>query len=647
MSCPASPHPSSPRTPCPAAVRPRRARARAGFVFPTALFFLLITATILGGVGGYIHFGTRVTAECLTATQCRLAAQTAIEDAKLAIYEGFRDYYVADRSKTPLVLLTWLESNARSLIELRRTLEPNDGCALAYEAHIDSVNTTARTIAMTIRMTATKRSPMGREISKTIEETFRMAVEQSKVFDYAYFVNNGGQLYSGVLNGNAYFNGNCSLGNYAAVVPYMACVINGTVTAANNLDVPACGNGSITSYWGAPWPISESFEAYRQRQQETLNCRPTSPADDTTPWPMGYAAGQETTEVVRNENAAVFELPYIGDLETYRALAREEHGTLTYNRLKVDAAGNYAIGSTRRTISAVYTKDEPGPSGIAGAQDAGCVVMYGTKTNPITIDGPVVIEGDVVIGGYIQGQGCIYAGRNIHFIDNVTYVNRPDWSNAKNDPFATAEKNRDNADLVGFCAKGLITAGPVNNPDSEVCDPAFLEFCLQVQGYTEYPVDASDSANGYPGGGNFNSDYFRVENGGRNKRIERIEVDAEGNRTIIAADRKFYEPTVEAKYIFNANECISHIDGVLFTNHAFVGGSGYLEDYTRTGNGLTINGAYVTRNQISSTFTGFNFNWDIRLGSESLENAKNPIYLPMTIDRPRLIAWREIATPQD
>ncbi|MGN0890590.1 MAG: hypothetical protein ACI4W7_02955 [Candidatus Spyradenecus sp.] len=625
----------------------RRTDRRAGFVFPTALLFLLIISLLVGSLAGYVDFGSRLTAESITATQCRLAAQTALEDAKLAIYEGFRAYYITDRSKTPLVLLTWLESNARSLIEINRSLDPNDGCSLSYEAHIDSVNTSARTIAMTIRMTASKRSPLGKTVSKSLEETFRMSVEQSKVFDYAYFVNNGGQLYSGVLNGNAYFNGDCSLGNYADWSPFMACIINGSVTAATNLDVPACGDGSITPYWGAPWPVSESLEAYRNRQNETLTCRPTSPADDTTPWPMGYAAGAENTDVSRNEHAAVFELPYIGDLETYRAIAREENGTLTYNRLKVDEDGNYSIGSRRRTISAVYSKDEPGPSGVVGAQDAGCVVMYGTKSNPIVIDGPVVIEGDVVIGGYIKGQGCIYAGRNIHFIDNVTYVNRPDWSNSKNDPTGTATNNRDNADLVGFCAKGLITAGAVNNPNSGVCDPAMLKAFLDAQGYTEYPVDVSDSANGYPGGGNFNSDYFRVENGGQNKRIERIEVDADGNRTIVSADRKFYEPSVEAKYIYNANDYIDHIDGVLFTNHAFIGGSSYLADYTKPGNGLTINGAYVTRNQISSTWAGFNFNWDIRLGSESLENAKNPIYLPMTIDRPRLIAWREIASNQN
>lgn len=624
-----------------------RANRRAGFVFPTALLFLLIISLLVGTLASYVDFGTRLTAESVTATQCRLAAQTALEDAKLAIYEGFRDYYVTDRSKTPMILLSWLESNARSLIEIHRTLDPNAGCAISYEAQVNSVNTTARTIAMTIRTTASKRSPLGKLVTKAIEETFRMSVEQSKVFDYAYFVNNGGQLYSGVLNGNAYFNGDCSLGNYANLVPYMACVINGTVTAATNLDVPACGDGSITSYWGAPWPVSESLEAYRTRQNETLTCRPTSPADDTTPWPMGYAAGSETTEVTRNEHAAVFELPYIGDLETYRSLAREGNGTLTYNPLYVDGAGNYFLNPSRQTISAVYSKDNPGPSGIANAQDAGCVVMYGTKKNPIVINGPVVIEGDVIIGGRIKGQGCIYAGRNIHFIDNVTYVNRPNWSNSKNDPNATAANNRDNADLVGFCAKGLITAGPVNNPNSDVCNPAKLKAFLDAQGYTEYPVDISDSANGYPGGGNFNSDYFQVENNGQNKRIERIDVDAEGNRTIVAADRKFYEPSVEANYIYYANERIDHIDGVLFTNHAFIGGSGYLIDTKKTGNGLTINGAYVTRNQISSTLTGFNFNWDIRLGSESLENAKNPIYLPMTIDRPRLIAWHEVAPNQE
>ncbi|MGN0856874.1 MAG: hypothetical protein ACI4QJ_05690 [Candidatus Spyradenecus sp.] len=619
-----------------------RANRRAGFVFPTALLFLLIISLLVGTLASYVDFGTRLTAESVTATQCRLAAQTALEDAKLAIYEGFRTYYINNRSKTPMVLLAWLESNARSLIEINRTLAPNAGCAISYETQVDSVNTTARTIAMTIRMTAAKRSPLGKSVSKTLEETFRMAVEQSKVFDYAYFVNNGGALYSGILNGNAYFNGDCHLGN--SPMALFSCIINGTVTAAANLD-SGCGDGTIDTYNGL-WPTTESRDNYRTRLDETGNCRPTSPADDTTIWPMGYTAGSENSSVQCNEHASVFELPYIGDLETYRNIAREESGTLTYNRLKVDDDGNYSIGSHRRTISAVYSKDEPGPSGVAGAQDAGCVVMYGTKSNPIVIDGPVVIEGDVVIGGYIKGQGCIYAGRNIHFIDNVTYVNRPDWSNSKNDPTGTASTNAQK-DLVGFCAKGLITAGPVNNLNSGVCAPDDLEGMLTAQGKTSYPVDASDVINGYPAGGTFDSDYFRVENGGQNKRIERIETDEDGNKTIVSADRKFYEPTVEAKYIYYASNFIDHIDGVLFTNHAFIGGSGYYKDFSKPGNGLTINGAYVTRNQISSTLMGFNFNWDIRLGSESKENLENPIYLPMTIERPRLIAWHEVAPNQD
>ncbi|MGN1325452.1 MAG: hypothetical protein ACI4YA_03805 [Candidatus Spyradenecus sp.] len=665
----------------------RRANRRAGFVFPTALLFLLIISLLVGSLAGYVDFGTRLTAESITATQCRLAAQTALEDAKLAIYEGFIAHANRYPNLSPQTLLSDIGSNANYWVETRQVLSPNTGCTLGYNIGFDSTNyLVTRRVTLTLQVTATKRSPLGKSVSRTLQERFSMAVEQSKVFDYAYFVNSFGILQSGSINGNAYFNGDAVISrNLADVWTQSDCIINGTVTAAANDITGAFGLFRLPDATDVTWPHAESLSQYRDRQKDDPLCRPTSPADDakTEIWPMGFTAADNSTELQRNEGAAIFELPYLSNLGLYKDLAKTTGGTVTYSELvlndsdiqgltdasyfddKIGKWGDwvkktyYKQGATK-TIKGVFTKETGvGPSGVAKGVDAGCVMMYGTKEKPIKIDGPVVVEGDLVIGGYVEGRGCFYAGRNIHFVDDITYVNRPDWSNSMNDPYASKDANA-TSDLVGFCAKGLITIGPVNNAEggfsSWCAGPSMLQWNLAGQGLYEtdpntgkpklsYNVEASAPGEeiGYPEG-LFNGNYY--QNDGF-QRIEKITIetaeDGSKKQVISTAARQFYEPTVEAKYVKFANLQMDHIDGVLFTNHAILGGR---DNYSGAVKPFTINGAYVTRNQ-AMNFQPLSFNWDIRLGSESKENLENPIYLPMTIDRPRLLSWHEVQTRTD
>lgn len=60
--------------------------------------------------------------------------------------------------------------------------------------------------------------------------------------------------------------------------------------------------------------------------------------------------------------------------------------------------------------------------------DAGAhqnVYLEGTTQNPIEVDGIVFVPGDVIIKGKITGQGTIYAGRNIYFASDTTYLDPP------------------------------------------------------------------------------------------------------------------------------------------------------------------------------------------------------------------------------
>lgn len=53
----------------------------------------------------------------------------------------------------------------------------------------------------------------------------------------------------------------------------------------------------------------------------------------------------------------------------------------------------------------------------------GNLILEGTKTNPIVIDGDIWVEGDVIIKGYVQGLGGLYSGRNVYLAGDVQAVN--------------------------------------------------------------------------------------------------------------------------------------------------------------------------------------------------------------------------------
>ena len=55
------------------------------------------------------------------------------------------------------------------------------------------------------------------------------------------------------------------------------------------------------------------------------------------------------------------------------------------------------------------------------------IVLRGTSSRPIQLNGPVVIPGDVIIKGDVSGRGTIYAGRNVHVIGETKYEDPPHW----------------------------------------------------------------------------------------------------------------------------------------------------------------------------------------------------------------------------
>lgn len=56
----------------------------------------------------------------------------------------------------------------------------------------------------------------------------------------------------------------------------------------------------------------------------------------------------------------------------------------------------------------------------------GNLVLVGTPSNPIVLNGDIYATGDVVIKGVVSGRGAIYSGRNTYLAGNVTSKSPPD-----------------------------------------------------------------------------------------------------------------------------------------------------------------------------------------------------------------------------
>jgi Tfp pilus assembly protein PilX len=106
----------------------------------------------------------------------------------------------------------------------------------------------------------------------------------------------------------------------------------------------------------------------------------------------------------------------------------------TYNDSKLPVAGNR--------------------SAIAGTS-SGTVILVGTATNPITIDGMVAIDGDVVISGVVKGTGQIAAKGNMYIMGDVKYADGTDASGQRT--FGVAADGTQNT--IALSAGGNVLAG--------------------------------------------------------------------------------------------------------------------------------------------------------------------------------------------
>jgi hypothetical protein len=305
-------------------------------------------------------------------------------------------------------------------------------------------------------------------VTKRIRATYQFALGMSNIFNYGYFINNYGWLDAGGgririygevrANGDLDFTGDLSdlLLNgdaYAAANPELINPITG-LPATGDITGDPTQSSSWTNYW--------NNKPTRARPSRRVSSS-TQPAIGGTPTMLPGSEGWDSDDPQQSfyENQAVQDMPYLGDLDLYRGLAQGHNAgagsTLTYN---VDSNGDGIYGGSgdaRPTISVEYDVAR-GPDGIAGnADDGKPLVLVGTSSRPIVIDGPFIIPSDVIIVGRVSGRGTLYAGRNVHVLGSVTYSNGPTWQKLERD--ATTGQLR----VAGVTSGALANLGTVCN----------------------------------------------------------------------------------------------------------------------------------------------------------------------------------------
>lgn len=682
-------------------------------VLVTVLVMTGVCAIVLGGVLGYVAHATRTTAMHLGNSVCRLAAQSEIELAKSAVNDAFNransgarrivggsvgnsvcafDWFgVGDSSPNPATRSIGAQNGQGTAVTLD---DKSTNCNCIVRVRVGRIRhpADAQWAEVTFVAEASRDNPGGTVSRQIVAETVRFALERSKVFNNAYFVNNYGWFQGSgcTANGDVRANGNMYLDS--------GCKINGQVYAACNRELNV--RGEVTNYGKM-----DSYSTYKSTTYGTANAtRPLSrdPLTGNTN-AGGYDAPTSTasSETLRGRthdnkkltnlsNDELFddprslkpsEMPYLGDLTSANSDYRqwiEDLRSADSSMCKITQGGNVLVDK-------YY--DGVGPSGDASQADKGVLILEGTQSNPIVVKGPVVVESDVIIKGYVTGQGTIYSGRNVHIVGNIQYKNPPSWAGKSS---GTDNKTKD---MLGLMAKGNIVMGDYTDPNWISSIRTYLTTQPYVQ---QYDCDTTDANIGYPTtfGGSYEavekvpssdttavSQISSTENPGGAQvvgadyqfgKVRMVDLAMPGGTKIASQsgyyntynasthsieqkyvykgksyvscaqelrttyDRKYYESVCYDSEISSRCSTITRIDAVLYNNHGIFGKLGQ----------CSINGSLVCRNEGLQYSSKLYLNWDIRLYSGSSETVNNDqVGLAKASDNPpKTIDWR-LLTP--
>ena len=613
-------------------------RSTEGFVLVFSLVLAFCVGVVLAGTLGYISFAARQSARYAARSSCRLAAISALEKVKQDIYLAFKRRN-GDRSVLGIHVYDWFTTGwsasslgsggfrvdfDTSLIPLRARLEGITD--LRVRLRSAPVNAGARA-EVTLFATASRMTGNGMRETVTIAERVSFGVDRSKVFDYAYFVNNYGWFEGSTItaNGAVRANGDMSLSQSPKV--------NGDVYAARNdeLNVP----GDIKNGTGT----MDNKTTYLSTQYGTSNrARPLQKETDDGGYnaPTTVTSADLTARLHGNLREGL-DMPWISGLNEYIEYGKELKSTLSQG-------GTYYINNANSGDPNYGYYQGTGPSGNPTLPDNHALVLEGSQSNPIRINGPVVVSNDVVIKGYVTGQGTIYSSRNIHILGDIKYVNPPNWANKE----AASGNGNSSKDLLCLAAKGNIVMGDCTS--SSWLDTTLKKVLTQQPYVQPYACAQADDGSwidgdiGYPRSGKtvFEGNYTVADGGNKvgETPVYRQEWNGRRWQNVLdhyeyksASGRRYYDSVVAPSEISSRASTITQIDAVLYNNHGIFGKLGQ----------CTINGSLVCRNE-GMIFSGkLYLNWDYRLYSGSPENVMNQLVgMPLGTGKPIVQFWQEV-----
>jgi hypothetical protein len=416
------------------------------------------------------------------------------------------------------------------------------------------------------------------DVVRKFTAVVRFGRRASKVFDYAYFINNFGWLWGSTItvHGDVRSNGDFSLKNAK---------VNGDVYASRNEELSTLGTiGGESRHDDLATYYDTAGDRARPGSPTCAETEGEDRNENGIPDEYEYRAGYDG-ESERKDAQEVIDMPYLGNLESYEDLAARRGG-------KILVGGSVVVDGSHE----------------------GTLVLEGTAENPIEVTGPVVVNGDVIIKGVVKGQGTIYAGRNVHVAGDIHYENPPTWSKPSSDPAADARAN-EGCDLVGLVARGSIIMGDYTDSGWKSSTANYLKPPFTQ----EYVVPASDADIGYVTGCSsngeptFHGDYTKEDGGTKTD----------------GTARRFFESSLsdENFHAFAGGE-IRHVDAVLYTNHLISGRIGEFE----------LNGTIVCRDEAMIYSGSFTLNYDPRIHGNGYESID--IQLPRAPMR-KLLLWQE------
>lgn len=301
------------------------------------------------------------------------------------------------------------------------------------------------------------------------------------------------------------------------------------------------------------------------------------------------------------------DMPNLNDLSHYENIAKTKGGTVVVNGVTL--------------INNVFGDD---------AGENGNIVLIGTSSKPIEVNGTVVVRGDVVIEGVIKGQGTIYAGRNIYVANDLNYKNapgspRPSSNNPDAlDSWVRAQKDKD---LVGFAAKESIILGDYTGRTG---GSWYASSYLFNMGNEDVGQDGiPDTRDTGEGNGIFESKYEDLDGDG----IKDNNYNWSSVQTQTSIRNFANCPPGVSNFKDIATNSLNHLDGVFYTNHAFAG---------RVGRGAVMNGAIISKDEAIIYTNTLTINYDERINSRysTGQNRLIDVGLPFS-KRVDIIRWWE------